>query len=112
MDDCNKKSIRFQYIYWASFEKNGRVNYISVPSILKDMKKIKLTQSQKEKLTELWFIYGNNGEKTTLPNHRFLQDLIVNGEDTREFRSNPPLIPIENFYLSKELLEKVDDILK
>jgi len=74
------------------------------------MDEIIVTELQLKKLKELWFLYGNGGDKHTLANHRFLQDLIVLRKDTREFRKYSR-IKSSDFILSEELLIEVDKIL-
>ncbi len=49
---------------------------------------INLTKSQKEKLRELWFIYGNSGVKCTLLNHKLIQGFVEYNEDRREDYKN------------------------
>lgn len=47
-------------------------------------KKIVLTHEQKSELKRLWFIYGNEGEKSTLFNHKLIQGFVEHSEDRRE----------------------------
>ena len=46
-------------------------------------KQVKLTESQRERLERLWFVYGNHGPKTTPGNHQFIQGLLEHGLDFR-----------------------------
>lgn len=52
------------------------------------MANVKLTDSQRQELNRLWFIYGNKGKKSTLGNHRFIQGILARGEDNRELYLN------------------------
>lgn len=60
-----------------------------------------LTSDQQRQLEKLWFIYGNHGPKSTMPDHKFIQGFLEHGEDLREF-----------YKPSKEVIEKVDLILR
>jgi len=42
---------------------------------------VELTESQRERLERLWFVYGNHGPKTTAGNHQFVQGLLEHGLD-------------------------------
>jgi hypothetical protein len=33
---------------------------------------VELSQTQRERLENLWFVYGNHGPKTTMENHGFI----------------------------------------
>jgi len=44
-----------------------------------------ITEVQKKKLRQLWFIFGNNGSKCILGNHKFIQGILERNEDNREF---------------------------
>ena len=46
---------------------------------------MKLTELQLNQLEKLWFVYGNNGRKSTLFNHKYIQGFIEAGEDRKEF---------------------------
>lgn len=48
------------------------------------MKKLNLTESQIERFRKLWFIYGNDGPKCTLFNHKLVQGFIESKEDRSE----------------------------
>lgn len=43
-----------------------------------------LTESQKERFKKLWFIFGNNGKKCTLFNHKLVQGFYEYGENRIE----------------------------
>lgn len=62
--------------------------------------KIQLTTIQRKKLEDLWFVYGNNGPKSTLRRHKFIQGFVEHGEDYRSF-----------YKPDEEVIEKVDAIL-
>ena len=47
---------------------------------------VTLTDSQRERLERLWFVYGNYGPKTTPGNHSFIQGLLEHGKDMRPLR--------------------------
>lgn len=70
--------------------------------------KVVLTGSQKVLLERLWFIYGNGGQKHTLGNHKFIQNLIENNDYHSKFYLNTTQI---TNCLSRECLQKVDEIL-
>jgi hypothetical protein len=42
-----------------------------------------LTEEQRGKLEDIWFIYGNHGSKMTPGNHQFIQGLLERGRDER-----------------------------
>jgi len=48
---------------------------------------VTLTDSQRERLEHLWFIYGNHGPKTTPGNHQFIQGLLEHGLDLRPLQT-------------------------
>ena len=51
-----------------------------------DMSKIvEINDTQKSDLEDLWFVYGNNGKHHTHANHRFIQCLIDERKDYRDF---------------------------
>lgn len=60
-----------------------------------------ITGEQRWKLNRLWFIYGNRGKKHNHANHRFIQCLLEEGKDEREF-----------YKPSNDCLEQVDRVLK
>lgn len=62
----------------------------------------KLTQSQTNKLTDLWFVFGNNGSKHDMRNHKFIQKLLD---------KNPPEDYREFYHPTKECLIEVDKVL-
>ncbi len=62
---------------------------------------IQLTKSQKKKLEDIWFVYGNRGPKHSERGHKFIQRFLDMGYDLRSLYKPP-----------KEVIEAVDDILK
>lgn len=64
------------------------------------MKKINLSDIQRKQIEKLWFIYGNNHKHHTHGNHRFIQEILVEGEDWRQF-----------FKPTKKCRDAVDDVL-
>jgi hypothetical protein len=44
-----------------------------------------LTELQRKKLEKLWFVYGNEGKKHSHCNHRYIQNILEQGEDTEAF---------------------------
>lgn len=48
---------------------------------------VMLTDSQRERLERLWFVYGNYGPKTTPGNHQFIQGLLEHGLDLRPLQT-------------------------
>lgn len=50
-----------------------------------ERKPVELTEVQRSRLENLWFIYGNHGSKTTPDNHGFIQGLLERGSDERDF---------------------------
>lgn len=44
-----------------------------------------LTDGQRERLENLWFIYGNHGPKSTMENHGFIQGFLERDSDERYF---------------------------
>jgi hypothetical protein len=48
---------------------------------------VTLTNSQRERLECLWFVYGNHGPKTTPGNHQFIQGLLEHGLDLRPLQT-------------------------
>lgn len=51
----------------------------------KERRPVKLTQAQRAKLEDLWFVYGNHGRKTTPDNHGFIQGFLERDSDERDF---------------------------
>lgn len=45
--------------------------------------RVTLTESQRDRLERLWFVYGNYGPKTTPGNHQFIQGILEHGIDLR-----------------------------
>jgi len=48
---------------------------------------VTLTETQRERLEQLWFVYGNRGPKTTPGNHQFIQGLLEHGIDIRPLQT-------------------------
>ena len=46
-----------------------------------------LTDSQRERLERLWFVFGNHGPKTTPGSHQFIQGLLEHGLDLRPLQT-------------------------
>lgn len=61
---------------------------------------INLSEQQQNALGDLWFLWGNNGKKHTMANHKFIQGILERNEDNRDFYNPDP-----------ELIEIVDGIL-
>jgi len=45
---------------------------------------MELTKEQKDCFSDLWFIYGNDGVKCTMLNHKLIQGFFEYDEDRRE----------------------------
>lgn len=67
---------------------------------------IELSTKKRQSLSKLWFIYGNKGKKHSHCNHRFIQNLIEHGEDTRDFYLQSPKNDI-----TEECIVEVDKVL-
>lgn len=86
------------------------------------MKKIIITPEQRKALEKLWFVYGNNGKKSTSGNHHFIQGFLEADEDRRDFYLNGvknwredntyPEAIIAKMELTQECIDEVDKILK
>lgn len=63
--------------------------------------KVILTKVQRDKLEDLWMVFGNYGKKSNMPDHKFIQGILERGEDLRKF-----------YKPTAECIEKVDAILK
>lgn len=75
------------------------------------MKAIELSNKQKEALKEIWFIYGNNGSKSTLANHLLIQAYYEHGEDALStFVKNRDDQMPKKFILAKECEDVVRSI--
>ncbi len=48
-------------------------------------KTVELTDEQRQRLENLWFVYGNHGPKTTMENHGFIQGFLERDADERDF---------------------------
>ena len=74
---------------------------------------IKLNKTQRKRLEDLWFVYGNRGAKHTWGNHRFIQELLQSGMDDREFLQRPNRLKLKEYQpLTDECIAAVDRILK
>lgn len=47
------------------------------------MLKVNLSTKQIEELNKLWFMFGNNGKKSTLFNHKYIQGFLERSEDRK-----------------------------
>ncbi len=65
-----------------------------------------ITEQQHIALQKIWFLYGNNGRKHTHCNHRFIQNFLESGKDTRSFYLSSP-----RNNLTEECIKAVDKIL-
>jgi hypothetical protein len=50
-----------------------------------EAKEVRLTDSQRERLENLWFVYGNHGPQMTMENHGFIQGFLERDTDERDF---------------------------
>jgi hypothetical protein len=50
-----------------------------------ERRKVVLTDSQRGRLENLWFVYGNHGPKATMENHGFIQGFLERDSDERDF---------------------------
>lgn len=50
-----------------------------------ERKKVVLTDGQRTRLENLWFVYGNHGPKATMENHGFIQGFLERDSDERDF---------------------------
>ena len=55
-----------------------------------ERKKVELSDEQRRRLENLWFVYGNHGPKTTMENHGFIQGFLEHGQDERDFYHPTP----------------------
>jgi hypothetical protein len=67
---------------------------------------IELTENQRKKLEKVWFVYGNSGKKHTHCNHRYIQNILEQGEDTELFYKQS-----EKCDLTEECINAVKNIL-
>ena len=51
------------------------------------IKLVQLTNAQRRRLEDLWFIYGNHGSKMNYQDHGFIQGFLEHGQDLRGQRS-------------------------
>ena len=66
----------------------------------RERRPVDLTEAQRARLENLWFVYGNHGPKTTMENHGFIQGFLERGADERDF-----------YKPTEECLAAVDDAL-
>ena len=50
-----------------------------------ERRQVVLTGGQRERLENLWFVYGNHGPKATMENHGFIQGFLERDSDERDF---------------------------
>ena len=55
-----------------------------------ERKKVELTDEQRGRLENLWFVYGNHGPKATMENHGFIQGFLERDADERDFYRPTP----------------------
>jgi hypothetical protein len=48
-------------------------------------RRVELTDGQRARLEDLWFVYGNRGPKATMENHGFIQGFLERDSDERDF---------------------------
>jgi hypothetical protein len=53
-------------------------------------RRVELTDGQRARLEDLWFVYGNHGPKATMENHGFIQGFLERGSDERNFYKPTP----------------------
>jgi hypothetical protein len=53
----------------------------------REVKKVELTEGQRQRLERLWFVYGNYGPKTTPGDHQFIRGLLEHGLDLRPLQT-------------------------
>lgn len=83
----------------ACMTKEGAMQVIDT-WILKDI----ITPEKKEKLTHLWFRFGNYGIKHTAGNHKFIQRFLDGPSDERN--------AYKHHGLTQECIKAVDEILR
>jgi hypothetical protein len=59
-------------------------------AVKRQTKEILLTDTQRDRLERLWFVYGNHGPKRTPGNHTFIQGFLEHGLDLRDMRGWEP----------------------
>ena len=70
---------------------------------------MKPTEEQKECFKKLWFIYGNNGSKCTMLNHKLIQGFIEYDEDRRDdYKYARSRLEGEGYNLTMECWEVVN----
>jgi len=68
------------------------------------IKLVQLTNTQRRRLEDLWFIYGNHGSKMNYQDHGFIQGFLEHGQDLRGKR--PPF-----YQPTPECVAAVDKVL-
>jgi hypothetical protein len=49
--------------------------------------RVTITDDQRSRLEDIWFVYGNRGSKRTPGNHQFIQGLLEHGLDLRPLQT-------------------------
>ncbi len=70
-----------------------------------------LTKEQLKCFSDLWFIYGNDGPKCTMLNHKLIQGFYEYGEDRRDIYKYADSRINENHNLTVECLKVVNLVL-
>lgn len=50
-----------------------------------ERKQVTLTEGERTRLEDLWFVYGNHGPQMTAENHGFIQGFLERDADERDF---------------------------
>ena len=70
----------------------------------KQNKEVTITRPQKHFLEDLWFVWGNNGPKHSMDNHKFIQGILERGDyDTKFFSPAQPLVQAVDSILSSQV---------
>lgn len=56
-------------------------------TLRRECKPVEISDSQRARLEDIWFVYGNHGPKTTPGNHTFIQTVLEHGLDLRPLRT-------------------------
>lgn len=56
----------------------------------REMRKVEVSDEQRQQLERLWFVYGNYGPRHTMENHYFIQGFLERGQDERDFNDVTP----------------------
>ena len=54
---------------------------------LREAAPVTLTDAQRARLEDQWFVWGNHGPRTTPGNHTFIQSILEHGLDIRPLRT-------------------------